>query len=88
MSMNQAPSSILDPGLSLTLRPMQYPVFFEMFKDGIRNTWTVEEVDFSTDLVDLRSRLTSAKETLAHGLHVAGFVGYECGYHFESFEGL
>ncbi len=61
MSMNQAPSSILDPGLSLTLRPMQYPVFFEMFKDGIRNTWTVEEVDFSTDLVDLRSRLTSAE---------------------------
>ena len=56
-----APTSILDPGLSLTLRPMQYPVFFEMFKDGIRNTWTVEEVDFSTDLVDLRSRLTPAE---------------------------
>jgi ribonucleoside-diphosphate reductase beta chain len=57
----KAPSSILDPGLSLTLRPMLYPVFFEMFKDGIRNTWTVEEVDFSTDLVDLRSRLTPAE---------------------------
>jgi ribonucleoside-diphosphate reductase beta chain len=57
----QAPQSILDPGLSLTLRPMRYPVFFEMFKDGIRNTWTVEEVDFSTDLVDLRSRLTPAE---------------------------
>src|SRR5580693_1845510 len=57
----QMPNSILDPGLSLTLRPMQYPVFFEMFKDGIRNTWTVEEVDFSTDLVDLRSRLTPAE---------------------------
>lgn len=57
----QTPHSILDPGLSLTLRPMRYPVFFEMFKDGIRNTWTVEEVDFSTDLVDLRSRLTPAE---------------------------
>ena len=34
----KAPLSILDPGLSLTLRPMQYPVFFEMFKDGIKNT--------------------------------------------------
>jgi ribonucleoside-diphosphate reductase beta chain len=55
------PNAILDPGLSLTLRPMRYPVFFEMFKDGIRNTWTVEEVDFSTDLVDLRSRLTPAE---------------------------
>ena len=57
----QIPHSILDPGLSLTLRPMRYPVFFEMFKDGIRNTWTVEEIDFSTDLVDLRSRLTPAE---------------------------
>jgi ribonucleoside-diphosphate reductase beta chain len=57
----KAPVSILDPGLSLTLRPMQYPVFFDMFKDGIKNTWTVEEVDFSTDLVDLRSRLTPAE---------------------------
>ena len=55
------PNVILDPGLSLTLRPMRYPIFFDMFKDGIRNTWTVEEVDFSTDLVDLRSRLTPAE---------------------------
>ncbi|WP_211256493.1 ribonucleotide-diphosphate reductase subunit beta [Edaphobacter aggregans] len=55
------PNAILDPGLSLTLRPMRYPTFFEMFKDGIKNTWTVEEVDFSTDLVDLRSRLTRAE---------------------------
>jgi ribonucleoside-diphosphate reductase beta chain len=64
----QAPRSILDPGLSLTLRPMVYPVFFEMFKDGIRNTWTVEEVDFSTDLVDLRSRLTPAETHLIQRL--------------------
>ena len=57
----KAPLSILDPGLSLTLRPMQYPVFFDMFKDGIKNTWTVEEVDFSTDLVDLRAKITPAE---------------------------
>lgn len=55
------PESILDPGLCLTLRPMKYPVFFEMFKDGIKNTWTVEEIDFSTDLVDLKQRLTPAE---------------------------
>src|ERR1700745_980012 len=54
-------NAILDPGLSLTPPPMRYPTFFEMFKDGIKNTWTVEEVDFSTDLVDLRSRLTPAE---------------------------
>src|SRR5581483_6673515 len=45
---------ILDPGLNLTLRPMKYPVFFEMYKAAIKNTWTVEEVDFSHDLTDLR----------------------------------
>jgi ribonucleoside-diphosphate reductase beta chain len=55
------PDSILDPGMCLTLRPMKYPTFYEMFKDGIKNTWTVEEVDFSTDLVDLKQRLTPAE---------------------------
>ncbi len=57
----EVPDSILDPGLCLTLRPMRYPTFFEMFKDGIKNTWTVEEIDFSTDLVDLKQRLTPAE---------------------------
>lgn len=56
-----APNSILDPGFCLTLRPMRYPVFYDMFRDGIKNTWTVEEVDFSTDLVDLRSKLSPAE---------------------------
>jgi ribonucleoside-diphosphate reductase beta chain len=62
------PHAILDPGLSLTLRPMRYPIFFEMFKDGIRNTWTVEEIDFSTDLADLRSKLTPAETHLIQRL--------------------
>ena len=62
------PHAILDPGLSLTLRPMRYPLFFEMFKDGIRNTWTVEEIDFSTDLADLRNRLTPAETHLIQRL--------------------
>lgn len=48
---------ILDPGLELTLRPMKYPVFYEMYKNAIKNTWTVEEVDFSSDVTDLHSRL-------------------------------
>jgi ribonucleoside-diphosphate reductase beta chain len=64
----KVPDSILDPGLCLTLRPMRYPIFFEMFKDGIRNTWTVEEVDFSTDLADLRSKLTPAERHLIQRL--------------------
>src|SRR5215468_4193620 len=55
---------ILDPGFDLTLRPMKYPVFFEMFKTAIKNTWTVEEVDFATDVTDLRSRMTPAEQHL------------------------
>jgi ribonucleoside-diphosphate reductase beta chain len=54
--------------MSLTLRPMRYPAFFEMYKDAIKNTWTVEEVDFSTDLADLRSRVTPAERHLIHRL--------------------
>ncbi len=56
-----APEHILDPGLCLTLRPMRYPVFYEMFRDGIKNTWTVEEIDFQSDLVDLKQRLSPAE---------------------------
>src|SRR6204780_4463729 len=68
MSSVQAPETILDPGLCLTLRPMRYPVFYDMFRDGIKNTWTVEEVDFQTDLADLKQRLTSAEVHLVQRL--------------------
>jgi ribonucleoside-diphosphate reductase beta chain len=43
---------------------MKYPVFYEMYKNGIKNTWTVDEVDFSTDLVDLHTKLTAAERHL------------------------
>ncbi len=59
---------ILDPGMDLTLRPMRYPAFYDMYRAAIRNTWTVEEVDFSTDLVDLRSRLLPSERHLVHRL--------------------
>lgn len=52
---------ILNPGFDLTLRPMKYPIFYEMYKNGIKNTWTVDEVDFSTDLVDLHSKMTESE---------------------------
>lgn len=55
--------SLLDPGLDLTLRPMRYPAFFERFKDAIKNTWTVEEVDLHHDLADL-ARMTPAERHL------------------------
>lgn len=53
---------ILDHGFDLNLRPMKYPQFYEMFRDAIRNTWSVEEVDFSTDVADLRSRLLPSEQ--------------------------
>ncbi len=43
---------------------MKYPVFYEMYKAAIKNTWTVEEVDFSSDLVDLKKRMTPAERHL------------------------
>jgi ribonucleoside-diphosphate reductase beta chain len=60
--------SLLDPGLNLTLRPMGYPKFYEMYRQAIRNTWTVEEVDFSTDVSDLRRRMTDADRHLVQRL--------------------
>src|SRR5579859_7232227 len=59
---------ILDPGFNLTLRPMKYPVFFEMYKAAIKNTWTVEEVDFAHDVGDLKLKLTPAERHLIHRL--------------------
>src|ERR1700677_4389323 len=59
---------ILDSGFKLTLRPMQYPTFYEMYRKAIQNTWTVEEVDFSTDLVDLRDKLSSSETHLIQRL--------------------
>ena len=59
---------ILDPGFNLTLRPMKYPIFFEMYKAAIKNTWTVEEVDFSHDVSDLKSKLSPAERHLIHRL--------------------
>src|SRR5580704_8976628 len=63
-----APASILDPGFELTLRPMRYPQFYDMYKDAIANTWSVEEIEFSTDLQDLRERLSPAERHLIRRL--------------------
>ncbi|GAB3378695.1 ribonucleotide-diphosphate reductase subunit beta [Lysobacter fragariae] len=59
---------LLDPGFALTLRPMRYPQFYEMYRDAIRNTWTVEEIDFGIDLNDLRHKLSAADRHLIERL--------------------
>jgi len=59
--------ALLDPGMDLTLRPMRYPLFYERFRDAIKNTWTVEEVDLHSDLADL-SKLSAAERHLVNRL--------------------
>lgn len=48
---------ILNTDLNLTLRPMQYPQFFKLYKDSIKNIWTTDELDFSIDYEHLRDKL-------------------------------
>lgn len=59
---------ILDNGFNLTLRPMKYPHLYEMYKDAIKNTWTVDEVDFSTDIIDLKTKLSESERHLIQRL--------------------
>ena len=59
---------LLDPGFELTLRPMRYPQFYDMYRNAIKNTWTVEEIDFGIDLNDLRHKLTAADRHLIERL--------------------
>ena len=59
---------ILDPGFELTLRPMKYAEFYEMYRSAIKNTWTVDEVDFSPDIVDLNQKLNSNEKFLIQRL--------------------
>jgi ribonucleoside-diphosphate reductase beta chain len=56
-----AGAALLDPGFELSLRPMRYPQFYDQYRLAIANTWSVEEVDFSSDLIDLRERITPAQ---------------------------
>src|SRR3954447_8109872 len=53
--------------MNLTLRPMQYPDFYEKYRAAIRNTWTVEEVDLHSDLADLE-KLSPAERHLVSRL--------------------
>ena len=61
-------STLLAPGFNLTLRPMRYPQFYDMYRDAIRNTWTVEEVNLSDDVIDLNRKLLPAERHLINRL--------------------
>ena len=59
---------LLDPGFELTLRPMRYPQFYEMYRNAIKNTWTVDEINFQIDITDLHSKMSPADRHLIHRL--------------------
>jgi ribonucleoside-diphosphate reductase beta chain len=61
-------SRLLDPGFNLTLRPMRYPKFYEMYRAAIKNTWSVEEIDFQIDLSHLQRRMNAADRHLIERL--------------------
>lgn len=53
---------ILTPGFNLTLRPMKYPQFYESYLQALKNTWTVEEISFNTDIADIRDKLSTSEK--------------------------
>jgi ribonucleoside-diphosphate reductase beta chain len=59
---------LLDPGFNLTLRPMRYPKFYEMYRAAIKNTWSVEEIDFQIDLGHMQRRMRPADRHLIERL--------------------
>lgn len=66
--MSAPPQMLLDPGFELTLRPMRYPGFYEMYRNAIRNSWTVDEINFQIDIADLHSKMSPADRHLIHRL--------------------
>ncbi len=47
---------------------MRYPQFYEMYRNAVRNTWTVEEIDFQIDIADLHARMSPADRHMIHRL--------------------
>lgn len=66
--MSDAKHTILTPGFDLTLRPMKYPHFYDAFVEAQSNNWSIQEISFSTDLVDLREKLTPAERHIVSRL--------------------
>jgi len=55
---------LLEGNIDLSLRPMKYPQFFQLYKDSIKNIWTTDELDFSIDFEHLRDKLSKEEAHL------------------------
>ena len=60
--------ALFDTELNLKLRPMHYPIYYSLYKAAIKNTWTVEEIDFTKDIEDLRKKLSPSEKHLVSRL--------------------
>jgi ribonucleoside-diphosphate reductase beta chain len=47
---------------------MHYPKFYEMYRAAIKNTWSVEEIDFQIDLSHMQRRMSAADRHLIERL--------------------
>lgn len=47
---------------------MKYPQFYDMYIAAIKNTWSVGEVDFSIDVMDLRNKVTPSERHMIQRL--------------------
>src|SRR4051812_24947388 len=59
---------ILSSELNLTLRPMQYPEFFQLYRDSLKNIWTTEEIIFRVDYEHLRKKIPTKEAHLITSL--------------------
>jgi para-aminobenzoate synthetase/4-amino-4-deoxychorismate lyase len=69
---------------SILLQTSRFDAFNKqslLFSDSVR---TVSAIG----LDEIPELFRQIEEALASGFHVAGYVGYECGYHFEHFEAI
>ncbi|HMQ10795.1 MAG TPA: ribonucleotide-diphosphate reductase subunit beta [Oligoflexia bacterium] len=47
---------------------MQYPQFFQLYRDSIKNIWTTDEIDFSMDIEHLRDKIKTSEAHLIRRL--------------------
>jgi ribonucleoside-diphosphate reductase beta chain len=56
---------LLNPGFNLTLRPMKYPDFYNQYLSALKNTWNVDEVDFKSDINDLKKATPAERHLIS-----------------------
>jgi para-aminobenzoate synthetase/4-amino-4-deoxychorismate lyase len=66
---------------------LQTSRFDTVNKQSLIFTNSIRTIDAAT-LDEIPELFRQVEDALASGFHVAGYVSYECGYHFERFDGI